>query len=211
MGGVVTLLQLQRRRPDRVSVFVDDEFRLALALDVAAGLTLGQALTDAEIARLAAEDAYRTALERALARLARRPRSRAEIERDLAGRDVPPQVAARVLDRLVELELVDDAAFAAWWVESRGANRPRGRIALRSELAARGVERADIDDALAAVDDEDAACALAVARAARYAGLARDAFDHRLGGYLRRRGFAYDAVRRALDAAWAANSPGEDA
>ena len=43
--------------------------------------------------------------------------------------------------RLVELGYLDDAAFARWWVESRDRARPRATLALRRELALKGVDR----------------------------------------------------------------------
>ncbi|MDP9443359.1 MAG: recombination regulator RecX, partial [Actinomycetota bacterium] len=59
----------------------------------------------------------------ALRRLNAQPRTRAELEQTLAQRSVPPEVAAGVLDRLEQVGLVDDAAFARSWVESRQAGR----------------------------------------------------------------------------------------
>lgn len=210
MNGVVTQLQLQRRRTDRVNVFLDDEYAFSLALDLAAGLSRGQVLSDGDVEGLRAEDAYRVALDRALGYLASRPRSRAEIDGYLREREVDEPARGRVLERLETLALVDDHAFAAWWVANRGAHRPRGRLALRSELAARGLSRDAIEAAVAEVDDEDAAVALALSRAERYRGLDRAGLEHRLGGYLRRRGFDYATVRRALDAAWSRLEGGDE-
>jgi len=202
MNGIVTQLQLQRRHTDRVNVFLDEEFAFSLALDLAAGLARGQALSDAEVERLRAEDAYRGALDRALRFLGARPRSQREVDAHLREREVADPVRRRVIQRLEALALVDDRAFADWWVANRGASQPRGRLALQSELAARGLDRDTIEDALAAVDDASSAEDLARSRAGRYRGLDRAGFERKLGGYLRRRGFDYDVVRHALDAAW---------
>ncbi len=45
--------------------------------------------------------------------------------------------------------MLDDAAFASQWVESRDRARPRGERALRSELLQRGVDRTTVDAVLA--------------------------------------------------------------
>ena len=50
--------------------------------------------------------------------------------------------------RLTELGMLDDAAFGRAWVESRDRARPRGEIALRRELALKGVDRAIVDELL---------------------------------------------------------------
>jgi regulatory protein len=46
-----------------------------------------------------------------------------------------------VVERLLELGMLDDAAFARAWIESRDRARPRGERALRQELARKGIER----------------------------------------------------------------------
>ncbi len=204
----VTHLQLQRRRTDRVNVYLADEYAFSLNVDLAVRLRVDQDLSDAEIAALRAEDAYRVALDRSFGWLASRPRSRLELTRYLHGKDVPPDVAARVEQRLVELGYLDDEAFARWWVDNRAAHRPRGRPMLRHELATRGVAPEIIAAVTGAVDDDDGALAVALAQAPRHAHLDRAAFQRRLGSFLSRRGFAYGAIRRALDVAWAAAGGG---
>jgi regulatory protein len=44
--------------------------------------------------------------------------------------------------------MLDDATFARIWIESRDRARPRGEIALRRELALKGVDRAVVDELL---------------------------------------------------------------
>jgi regulatory protein len=87
------------------------------------------------------DQAYREAMSRAGAILARRAHSQKELKDKLDGLDT--DVADRVLDRLAHLGLLDDEAFAEEWVE---ANQDRkGSEALRAGLAARGVD-VDIAD-----------------------------------------------------------------
>jgi regulatory protein len=199
--GTITRLQGQRRR-DRVSVFIDGEYAFSLALEVAATLHRGQDLAPDDIERLAARDEYTSALDHTLRYLSFRPRSRHELAVYLDKRDVPEGIRDDVLARLSELGLLDDPAFAEWWVRNRTQHQPRGALALRSELAVRGVAEHVIANAVADIDEEAMAVELAVSRAARYADLPRALFDRRLGGYLQRRGFRYDVVRIALSRAW---------
>jgi regulatory protein len=82
------------------------------------------------------DQAYRDAMSRAGALLARRAHSRKELKDKLNGLD--QDLAGRVLDRLSTLGLLDDEAFATDWVR---ANKDRkGAEALRAGLAARGVD-----------------------------------------------------------------------
>ena len=72
--------------------------------------------------------------------LTARARTRAELAGQLAKRGYPDDVSARVLDRLTDVGLVDDAGFAEQWVHSRRANAGKGKRALAAELHTKGVD-----------------------------------------------------------------------
>lgn len=78
-----------------------------------------------------------------------RSRSVAEVRRRLTGAGYRPDLIDGAIERMIGLEILDDAAFARAWVESRDRARPRGERAIRSELGLKGVERAIIDAVLA--------------------------------------------------------------
>jgi regulatory protein len=81
-----------------------------------------------------------------------RARTRVELEKQLAKRGYPDDVSQRVLDRLGEVGLVDDADFAEQWVRSRRANAGKGKRALAAELRTKGVDNDVITEALADID-----------------------------------------------------------
>jgi regulatory protein len=91
----------------------------------------------------------------ALRRLEAAPRTRAELARTLAERGIAADVSDRVLDRFTEVGLIDDAAFAHLWVESRHRGKALARSVLRRELHQRGVEPEVIDEAVESLDDDD--------------------------------------------------------
>lgn len=84
-------------------------------------------------------------LTKALNLLSYRPRSVAEMRR---------RGLAAVIPKLIELDLLDDQKFARWWVEQRSRFRPRGRIALKSELFQKGVAREIVESALPTKEQE---------------------------------------------------------
>lgn len=90
-----------------------------------------------------------------LRQLALGPRSRHQLERKLAERDVPAATAAAVLDRFVEVQLIDDAEFARMWVRTRTAGKALSRSSLRRELAEKGIEPELAEDALLQISDDD--------------------------------------------------------
>jgi regulatory protein len=146
-------------------------------------------------------DPYVVARSIALDRIAARARTRHELAQALKSRNVPPQVAEQVLDRLQEVGLVDDAAFAEAWVESRQQRRHLSRPALRRELLAKGVDREQIDAALESVQDSDelgAAREMARRRHTAIAELPYAVRYRRLAGVLSRRGFGSGIVSQVL-------------
>lgn len=83
------------------------------------------------------------------------PRSRLQLFRKLAERNVPLDVAEAVLDRFEEVQLIDDAEFARMWVRSRSQSRKLAKSAIRRELTEKGIELDDAAEALSQLSDED--------------------------------------------------------
>jgi regulatory protein len=88
-------------------------------------------------------------MEAAAAYLAARPRSVDEMRRRLRHLGYRAELCDEAVARLVDLGYLDDAAFARAWVERRDHSRPRGEVALRRELRARGIPDEAIAIALA--------------------------------------------------------------
>jgi regulatory protein len=143
-----------------------------------------------------------------LSLLERAPRTRAQLAAALRKRRVPADAAAAVLDRFAEVGLVDDAAFAAAWVDSRHASRQLGRRALGAELRRRGVDDVSVREALDRLgpeQEEATARALVRRELPRLGNRDRSARIRRLTGLLQRRGYppgmAYRLVAEALQLA----------
>ncbi|MBI2776030.1 MAG: regulatory protein RecX [Chloroflexi bacterium] len=87
-------------------------------------------------------------LDAALRFLEARARSVAEVRRRLTSAGYREDLVARAIERLGDLGMLDDAAFAAQWVESRDRARPRGERALGVELRRKGIDAATITETL---------------------------------------------------------------
>jgi regulatory protein len=136
------------------------------------------------------------------------PKTRQQLADLLVQRGVPDDAAETVLDRFVEVGLIDDAAFARAWVSSRQAGRGLARRALSAELRAKGVEPEVAAEAVGEVDDEDeraAARRLVERRMRAMHRLDRVTATRRLMGMLARKGYngglAAAVIREALDSA----------
>ncbi|GAA1623888.1 regulatory protein RecX [Georgenia ruanii] len=160
-------------------------------------------------------DAEEVARTIALRQLTAAPRSRAQLEAALAKRDVPEDVAARVLDRFTEVGLVDDTAYAEMLVRTRHAERGLARRALAAELHKKGIDPEVAGAALAQVDDADeeaAARRLVEKKTRSTAGLDRQVRRRRLAAMLARKGFGPGVAMRVVDEVLAAEGedPGAD-
>lgn len=207
-SGTITALRAQARDPQRVNLFIDDLFAIGVSLDTITRerLYVGKVLSEAEYARLERSEKADKAYHAALRYLESRPRSAHEVSTRLYQKGFAPEVIEQTIERLRSLDLIDDAAFARYWVERRQADRPRGTAVLRDELRRKGVDRQVIDavvgDQQLVGDEGDHALQAARAVLSRYAGDDKPAFMRRLGGYLLRRGFTYDQVKPVIDQLW---------
>ena len=98
--------------------------------------------------RRAAVDDPDVVLAAAARFLEARSRSVTEVRRRLTGAGYRPALVQGAIDRLLELGMLDDRAFAGAWIASRDRARPRGERVLRQELLQKGVDRAVIDELL---------------------------------------------------------------
>jgi regulatory protein len=210
MAGTITSLVVQKRNKDRVNVYIDGEYAFGLAMIEAVKLRKGQVLSADEIARLQSLDEVETAHERALNFLSFRPRSAAEVRRNLREKEVPDSVIEQVIERLERTGLVDDMAFARFWVENREMSKPRSERGLRFELRQKGVADDAINAALTEINEDDSAYRAALERARRIPRTDKQFFAKRLGDFLARRGFSYNVVRETVDRVWDELSEGDD-
>lgn len=139
--------------------------------------------------------------------LTARARTRAELAAELARRGFDEAVAATVLDRLVEVRLLDDAAFAEQWVDSRHRHRGLGRRALSQELRRKGVDPETAGEAVAGLDadaEREKARELVRRRLPSLDRVEPPAAARRLVGLLARKGYgaglAYEVVRTEMAA-----------
>jgi regulatory protein len=199
MAGTITELRFQKRNKNRVNVYVDGRFAFGLAAIEAARLKVGQTLSDADITQLQERDEVERAYERALNFLSYRPRSEAEVRRNLRRKKVQEEIVEVVIERLARTGLLDDREFARYWVENRSQFKPRGARALRQELWEKGVPDAISSEILESLDEEAAARAVAEAGARRLSRLEPDDFRRKLQTYMARRGFSYAAIKPLVE------------
>lgn len=194
----ITAITPQRKRSDRCSVYIDDEFVFGASQDeiVRLGLHTGQEIDGSELEKLQREVEYGQAYRRALSYLEIRPRSHKEIAGYLNTKGFDVGTVQAVVNKLAELELVDDAWFAREWVQWRRASKSRSRRQLQAELYKKGIAPELIEAALDGIGREEEIATI------------RDIINRkshqyqdrrRLNAYLSRQGFHYEDVAAAWE------------
>lgn len=137
--------------------------------------------------------------------LEQRARTRAELASALRRKGVPDAAAGAVLDRLVAVGLIDDAALADGYALAQHQERGLAGRAVALKLRRRGVADAVVAAAVAQIDTEAeraAAQRLVARKLGTLGGVDAPAQARRLVGLLARRGYApglaHDVVRAAL-------------
>ena len=205
--SVISQIVAAPRHPGRFDILIDGVAAATLSLDAIDRLQLkvGRDVAGLE-ERIVLEATQLAVYDRALNLLAVRARSSAELARALVRKGAQRAIVDHTIARLLEQGLLDDAAFARSFTRAKvlGANQSRRRV--QQHLARKGVDRSVSDAAIAVVfDEEDIDQGGMVEAAARkklrtLTGQEPAVRRRRLYGFLVRRGYDGDDIRRALTA-----------
>lgn len=202
--GRITAIEPQKRRKNRLAIFIDNVFAFGVDADVAAkfNLQVDRILDQTTIQAILDEEEYRRALERAYRFLAARARSEQELRNRLRDYRYPPYIIERVVVRCRELGYIDDSAFALQYAAGRLQSRPMARWLLVRELIERGVsenlaERA-ARRAFEAVDERHLAQTLAEKKWRVLRKQSPQKAKQKLTQFLRSRGFDWEIIQEVL-------------
>jgi regulatory protein len=202
----ITALRQQKKHRERLNVYVDGEFGLSTAVEVAIrlGLRSGVDVDEAILAAAENADAEYRAREASLRLLAHRPRSEHELRQRLRIRGFEAPAIDSCLEHLKGVGLLDDEAFSLAYCRDRLRSRPSGPTRLLAELRAKGVDAEVANRSLEevfrseGVGEEDLA-RRAVRKFARRRNEDPIRVRRRLYAFLARRGFSPETVGVILE------------
>ena len=197
---IVTAIKRQTRvGSNRFNISIDGSYAFTLSdLDLSnSGLRIGQELSQEQVEEFSQTANEAKAYALALRYLSVRLRSRKELSDYLLRKSCDLSDIELALERLEGLGLVDDEKFARAWIADRMAVRPRSRMRLSQELAAKGVARDVVDTALQELepDTEVAQLRSLIERKKRSSGY-KD--EKKLLGYLQRQGYRWSLIQEAM-------------
>ena len=202
--STITAIEVQKKRGNRRSIFVDGEFIAGVHEEVVfvLGLSVGQTFDKERLVDLLKAETKRKARESAIRLISYRDRSKSEMRRRLIRDEYPEDIVDEVIEQLTNSGLLDDEKFSRDWVKARTASKPMGKTRLAWELRSKGVETPLVEEALEGLD-EDTEYELAYSVVAgKLAKINKDdpALRNKLGSLLRRRGFTWGTITRVIDA-----------
>ncbi|MCK5146971.1 RecX family transcriptional regulator [bacterium] len=201
---VITRIEAQKKRRDRVNIYLDGEFAFGLSHEVLVRFDIarGDQITPGRLAEIQAAEAVQSTKAKALALIGYRLRSIEEIRKRLTEKDFPGAAIDQAVEDLIRVGLLNDRQYAEAFIRTRMIQRPSGERLLRQELRQKGVGEADIDAALdstlAELNIHDIVSELAAKRSRQ---LPADKLKarKRLSDFLLRRGFSWDVVKPVVD------------
>ncbi len=162
-----------------------------------------QALMRERNAGLEGQAAFEAAREVALRQLDVRARSRSELETAITSRGFSSEVAASVIERLTQLGLVDDLAFARAFSRGRFEAVGKTGAALRVDLHRKGISPEIIDTVLSEIGADEQferALNLAQKKMRSMPNCDDQAVRRRIFSMLGRKGYSPQVCIRVLDA-----------
>ena len=196
--GKITRIAQQKKKKNRVNIYIDGEFYSGLYKDTVIKFHLyeNKEITPSEIDRIKEFEDFASAKEKAINYISYRERSKKEIEDYLKNKQIEEVIIQKVLSDLEKADLVDNQKFASAWVKDRNKNNPKGNFALKMELKEKGINDSEIEKVLQSVNEKENALKV-FEKAVRKYGKKKHAKE-KVSQYLQRRGFHIQTILEIL-------------
>lgn len=194
----VTAIVEQQRDKKRVNVYIDGEFACGMDLFtlMSERIKVGTEIDEKRFGDILARSEYSSALDKALGYISKTMRTKKQIVTYLNGKNYDAKTIAKVIDKLIEYDYVNDESFAKKYATEK--ELLKGKRAIAYELKIKGVDEKIIDKVINEADDEDEGC---MHVAVKY--LKGRVLDYEMLGkcyrYLLSKGFSYDVAKETLD------------
>ena len=196
------LTAAEPRRKSLTQLYLDGEAAVKIDTEifVRSGLKPGDELTDEELHELIQASDARRAKEKALYLLEHRSHSKKELTDKIARTAASREAAQAAADRMEELGLLNDEAYARDLARELFTRRRFGRARVRQELRLKGIDNVLIDELLEEYNDADMALEnIRAVLSKKYSGWEGDEKTRRRAfAALQRLGYSYDLIRQAM-------------
>jgi regulatory protein len=186
-------------------VIFDDGVQVEIDREIVkkTGICVGREIDSDSLDLSIREHNYEKCYDAALHFLEYRARSEEELRRHLLlKRKFDSESVTRSINKLKEVNLIDDKAFAESWTKDRISCRPKSRLMIKRELLQKGVDRETAAGVTDDIDDGESAFNAGIKKARLVRNLEYPEFYKRVAAYLGRRGYSGDVVYGAVTRLW---------
>lgn len=207
----VTKIEYQKKDPNRVNLYIDEQFFCGISLDTLASENLYEGLDIEQevIDRILERDLKSRFLMRVTEYLSRSPKTEFQVLKYLKElrykkkgawfkEDVDidwEKLFNEIVNKLKEYKYIDDREFAKSFVSSRLRNKPRGKSVLISELISKGVSK-DIAQEVCNENITDELDLIRKTFEKKYRNQTFDISNQKMIAYLFRKGFSWDLIEQ---------------
>ena len=202
----ITKIEIQKKRKNRVSIFLDDTFFCGVPQELLSKLDLykGKEVDEDEIRKLIEEKECAEAKQKVLRLFNRRVYSEQEIRVKLEKKGYEETTIEKVVEELKETSLISDYSFAKAFVSDRLRLNPKGSFQISYELKKKGVNQTIIDRVFSEENVVEGNFDRALEVARRRLEILKNIRDkktrkRRLYNFLLRRGFSYEVIKKVFD------------
>lgn len=198
----ITKIEAQRRI-DRVNIYIDEKFAFGLddflryKYNLSSGMEISQDFID-DI--LEAEEKNRV-INHALKLLSYRQRSEMEMYNKLREKGYDEEHIDNAIQYCKDKNYIDDRSFAEVFTRDKINLNKHGPQRIKYELISKGVSKDIIEEVLEHTHEDEFQMAmnLALKRLPRYKDDEKPAIYRKLGGFLQRKGYSYNVVKKVLN------------
>ncbi len=194
----ITDIKRQQKRQERFSVYADDKYIFSLSdwQLAKSGIKVGLEIDRADLDKLKNQSEFGKIYDRTLMWLALRPRSEWEILQYLKRKTDNEETRDDVMQKVGEINQINDLAFAESWVNSRRALKNTSKYRLIQELRQKRISDEIISQVLAEDEITDVETIKQIIIKKSHQSRYKD--QEKLIAYLARQGFRYDDIKEAI-------------
>lgn len=200
--AIITKIEAQKRSKDRVNIYVDEEYFMAVYAELVYthSLKKGMEIDKDSLESLLHDEIYMKAKNKALSILSKSDQSEKKLREKLLN-DYDENIVEDVIEFLKGYKLINDNLLAEKIVHDNMNLSKFGKNKIKQNLYNKGIAASDIQDAISQIDPDEEyenAKYLAEKRLKRLKGEAKNKINQKIYQHLAYKGFSYDIIKRVL-------------
>lgn len=200
--AIITKIEAQKRSKDRVNIYVDEEYFMAVYAELVYthSLKKGMEIDKESLKSLLHDEMYMKAKNKALSVLSKSDQSEKKLREKLLN-DYDKNIVEEVIEFLKGYKLINDNLLAEKIVHDNMNLSKFGKNKIKQNLYNKGIAASDIQDAISQIDPDEEyenAKYLAEKRLKRLKGEDKNKINQKIYQHLAYKGFNYDIIKRVL-------------